>query len=386
MINHIDEYIDISNNRLIWNTSTDWNKGILGEDTEVVGTGAAAVICPKSTLVSNAYLTWHLNETEGSIVVDKSINERNGTIVTVEGYNPIQFIAGKLNGALSWPGEYEALDYITGGDIAAFEWNQPFSIECWQNHTAGYDVTLAGNYNATDVKGWWCGIQEDYLTFRLIGDGSNYLQVYTDSKVTTGIWQHLVITYDGSGVAAGVKFYLDGVLLTNSIYYDGLVETSIIPTTNDFKLGAIIDTAWGFIGQIDEFNIYTSVLSQENVDFRYNLGDGTETPIFSIGKYKTIAHYETNIFDSCIAGQQWDSFNLVRSTPVDTTVVVKCRTSDDSNVMGSFGSALVPGASISLSGQFIQFSIDFTGTKIARASIDYITARYTTPTLVDVAP
>ena len=375
--------------RLIWDTDTDWNKGTLGTDVEVVGSGAAAAIAPKTTLWpgTEVYLTWHLNETEGTTAADSSYYNRPGTLMTVSEFlNPSLWVAGKLNNALSNPGEYEAVNYIDGGDIAAFEWNIPFSVECWFNHTPGYDVSLAGNFSEVDGKGWQVFIQEDALRFDLNGGGGNYLQVYGGTLVTTNTYQHLVITYDGSGLAAGVKFYLDGTLLTNSVYYDGLVETSIVPATNDFRVMANSRTGWGWIGQIDEFTLYTVVLSQANVDFRYNAGTGTQTPVFTQPIYPTTAHYETNIADSKIAGQYWGGFNFGDTVPAGTTVTIKVRVSDNIAVMGSYGSALTPGAIIGLNGQFIQFSVDFTGTDTVRSMVDYVSSLFIAPDVVDVAP
>jgi len=376
-------------NRLLWDTDVDWNKGTLGTDVEVVNSGSSAQIAPKTTLWpgTEVYLTWHLNETEGTIAADSAYYNRPGTLMTVSEFlNPSLWVAGKLNNAISNPGEYEAVNYIDGGDIAAFEWDDTFSVECWFNHTPGYDVSLASNFSEVDGKGWSAFIQEDTLRLDLNGGGGNYLQVYGGTLVTTNTWQHLVITYDGSGLAAGVKFYLDGTLLVNSVYYDGLVETSIVPATNNFRVMANSRTGWGWIGQIDEFILYTTVLSQANVDFRYNAGDGTQTPVFTQPIYPTTAHYETNPADSKIAGQLWGAFNFTRTTPAGTTVVVKVRVADDANAMGSYGSSLAAGADISLSGQFIQFSVDFTGTATERALVDYISALYVAIPVHSVLP
>jgi hypothetical protein len=379
----------IKQKRLIWDTDTDWNKGTLGTDVEVVGSGAAAEITPKTTIWpgTEVYLTWHLNETEGTVAADSAYYNRPGTLMTVSEFlNPSLWVAGKLNNAISNPGEYEAVNYIDGGDIAAFEWNEPFSVEFWVNHTAGYDVSLAGNYDSADDKGWQVYIQEDFLRFDLHGGPGLFLQVYPTTKVTTSIYQHVVITYDGSGLAAGVKFYLDGLLLENSVYADGLTESSIIPASNDFRVMANMRTGWGWIGQLDEFIIYTVVLTQANVDFRYNAGDGTQTPVFTQPIYPTTAHYETNIADSKIAGQYWGAFNFGGTVPGGTTVTIKVRVSDNIAVMGSYGAALTPGAIIGLNGQFIQFSVDFTGTDTVRSMVDYISSLFVAPDVVDVAP
>lgn len=389
----ISSPIDINNIELIyfllkWDTDTDWNKGDLGADVAIVGTGASAKIAPKGVVWpgSEVYVNWRFNETSGTSAADSSYYNRPGTLVTGEGALPAIWVAGKLNNAISNPGEFESTDYVEGGDISEFDWDDTFSIECWFNQTAGYDVSMAGNYNSTETKGWWLGIQEGYLRFNLIGDVSNYIQVYSDIQVTPGIYQHLVVTYDGSGNAAGVKFYLDGVLLGTTITYDLLAETSIVPTTNNFRVGAIADTAWGWIGQIDEFNLYAVVLSQANVDFRYNAGTGTETPVFTQEIYPTTAHYETNIADSKIVNLLWGKFNYTRTVPSGTTVVVKCRVSDDSNAMGSYGATLIPGEDIALRGQFIQFSVDFTGTDLIRSLVDFISCEYTAPLIQVVLP
>lgn len=374
-------------NRLLWDTDVDWNKGTLGTDVEVVNSGASAQIAPKTTIRSgpDIYLTWRFNETEGTIAADSSQYNRPGTLVTFEGYNPAQWVAGKLNNAISQPGEYESNDSVEGGDIAGFEWNEPFSIECWFNQSPGYDVIITGNYNSTEVKGWHLGIQEGYLRMSLVGGSENFIQTFSTSIVTTNTYQHLVVTYDGTGLAAGIKFYLDGLLLTNSVYSDTLAEVSIVPTANIFHVGAI-PTIGGWTGQLDEFNLYTVILSQANVDFRYNAGAGTETPVFTQPIYPTTAHYETNPADSKIAGQLWGAFNFMRTTPAGTTVVVKVRVADDANAMGSYGSSLVAGADIGLAGQFIQFSVDFTGTITERVLVDYISALYVAIPVHSVLP
>jgi hypothetical protein len=373
-------------NQLSWNTDVDWNKGTLGADTEVVGVGSTAKLAPKTTLISGTeiYLNWRLNETSGTTASDSSQYNRPGTLVTVEGYNPSQWVSGKLNNCWCSPGEYESANYIDGGDIAAFEWDDPFSIEFWLD-SVGYDIAIAGNYNSTEVKGWWVGMQEGYIRFNLVGNSENFLQVYSNGNIPPG-FHHVLITYNGNGLASGVKFYLDGVLAENSIYLDALNETSIVPTTNKFKIGALSDVTWGFIGKLDEFNLYATVLSQENVDFRYNSGDGTETPLFTQPTYPVIAHYETNIVDSKIVGQLWNEFNIVRTTPSGTAIEIKVRVSDDANNMGSYGVALDPADDIALTGQFIQFSIDFTGTIDERALIDYITVLYIAPIVHVVSP
>jgi len=379
--------LPLQKSKAFWDTAADWAKGTLGSNLEIFGTGSVAVLRPNSTTVQgpNIYLNWKFNETTGTTAADSSQYNRPGTLVTFEGYNPSQWVAGKLNNALSNPGEYESNDYVEGGDIAGFEWDTPFSVECWFNQSPGYDSVLAGNFNLTEVKGWHLGVQEGYLRMALVGGSENVIQTYSTTQVTPSTYQHLVVTYDGTGLAAGIKFYLDGLLLTNSAYSDTLAETSIVPATNNFHAMAIPEIG-GWIGQIDEFNLYTKVLSQTEVDTRYNAGSGTEVPLETAEWYKTTAHYETNVFDSGTNSQLYDALGLDYVLPGGTTVVVKARTSNDLDNMGSYGSNLTIGSPLSLTGQFIQFSIDFTGTIAARAVIDSLSLYYTAPAIIPIVP
>lgn len=54
--------------------------------------------------------------------------------------------------------------------------------------------------------------------------------------IGVGVWNHLAITYDGSELAAGVKFYRNGILLGNSIITNSLSGTII--TNETVKIGS----------------------------------------------------------------------------------------------------------------------------------------------------
>ena len=380
-------FFDERPKRVVWSTDADWNKGTLGNDTEVSGTGASAVIRPNSYDVpaSFIYLTWNFNELVGPTVVDSSQYGRDGTLVTAEGNQPAQFLLGKLVNAYYTPGEFEGGDYIDGGAVAGFEWSQPFSIDCWIKPSPGYGtLTIASKYDTVNNTGWMFQWQDDYLRLDLSGDAVNRFQTYADTPLYgDGNFHHAVVTYNGSGLAAGVKFYIDGTLVGNSTYYDGLVSTTILNSEN-FRVAAMPIAGW--IGGIDAFNIYTKALSQGEVDTRYNAGTGTESPLALTPWFKTTAHYETNKFDSNASSLVWGTLGAIKELPTGTTAVIKVRASNDSDTMGSYGSALTIGSSLGVTGQYIQFSVDFTGTVTERAALEYVSALYTASSVQDVTP
>jgi hypothetical protein len=67
---------------------------------------------------------------------------------------------------------------------------------------------------------------------------SNGLHVETNHRVMArGRWNHVLVTYDGSGRAAGVKLYVDGELQEACVMRDALTDT--VRTTAPFQLGSI---------------------------------------------------------------------------------------------------------------------------------------------------
>jgi hypothetical protein len=154
--------------RLAWDTDVEWERGTYGADIEVYGTGIASVIRPSTEDIPSdyIYLTWNFNESSGTSVADSSQYDRSGELITPEPYLPAQWVTGKINNAISNPGESEAADYADGGSIAGFEWSQPFSIDCWIKPSAGYDfLGLTGKYSVTESKGWLVFLQNNYPCF-----------------------------------------------------------------------------------------------------------------------------------------------------------------------------------------------------------------------------
>lgn len=109
------------------------------------------------------------------------------------------------------------------------------------------------------------------------------------------------------------------------------------------------------------------------------------TVSFSQGYY-TSAHYETNIFDSGVINQPWGYFDSSILLPSGTSVVVRARASNVLTSMGAYGSPLTAGMSTGISGQFVQFSIDFAGTIAVTAAVDYISVLYNYLNYATVTP
>jgi len=222
------------------------------------------------------YAWWHLNESSGAIASDSSGNGRNGTLINMEDED---WGAGKLNNCLQFGGVNE---YIDCGDIASFERNESFSVEFWINFTTTSALIVLGRLELNN-RGWGIWIGSGFLYFDLKNSPDNRLTMQTNTAWNDGVEHHVVITYDGSSTANGVKFHVDSVLQATIIGSNNLTDTTI--TAVNFRIAAKDDGNY-LIGKLDEIVIYTEILSQDMINFRYNSGVGTEEIIgaYSIDK------------------------------------------------------------------------------------------------------
>jgi hypothetical protein len=166
--------------------------------------------------------------------------------------------------------------------IANFERTEPFSVETWlfypNDRTTQGGIACRLDATIPEYRGWlfYIGLRS-MLGFALINDdkGSNFLHVRTAINMFTfGTWNHLVVTYNGTSLASGVKFYVNNVVKPHSIVRDTLTGTTLnnAPFTSGYSLVTSYIKA-----RLDELTIYNRTLSAAEVSQRYNAGAGTET-------------------------------------------------------------------------------------------------------------
>jgi len=98
------------------------------------------------------------------------------------------------------------------------EWRQPFSAGTWlmpRLETSASSSPAVGAILARvdpARRGWELIFDHGKLAFRLVHQWPDHAIVVETEKVvlTRGRWNHLLVAYDGSGLAAGVRIYVDG--------------------------------------------------------------------------------------------------------------------------------------------------------------------------------
>jgi hypothetical protein len=181
-----------------------------------------------------------------------------------------------------------------------FDRTNPFSGAFWMKTTetvVGVIIGKNGDPGGHTQKGWCIFNASPGLYFQLNGGtspGANELQVNDQGthSLNNGVYRFVVVTYDGSSTAAGVKIYIDGSLSGTGADFNNL-SASILNAKN-----AVIGAADGgsnpFTGSLDEVGIWSKVLSAQEVTDLYNGGagqtmcNGTGGPLCSTPRHHII--------------------------------------------------------------------------------------------------
>jgi hypothetical protein len=128
-----------------------------------------------------------------------------------------------------------ALEVPEAGD---FEKDQAFTAAAWvkviRRGQTGAVVARMDNGNA--FRGWDLWLEGDRPGTHIISKWpDDALKVVSKSPLKPNTWQHVCVSYDGSGKAAGVRVYIDGVLQPLEVQADKLASS--IRTQVPLKVG-----------------------------------------------------------------------------------------------------------------------------------------------------
>jgi hypothetical protein len=203
---------------------------------------------------SGAILHFPLNEGKGNQVADAVLPARKGTMTGKAIWGEEKF--GK---AL----EFNGMVHADLGPLASFDSGDPFSISAWVYPTTtetGAILTRMDDGNA--YRGWDLVLEAGKVGSHLIhhwpDDG---LKVLTKQPITLKGWHHVLMTYDGSRKAAGIKIHVDGQVQAVDVINDKLHGT--IQTDKSLHVGKR-DQSLNFKGKISDVQCFGGALDAED--------------------------------------------------------------------------------------------------------------------------
>ena len=178
-----------------------------------------------------------------------------------------------------WPG-----GSTVDATYALFKEDNAFSVSLWLKSTTSTSVVAipwgrynGGTTNAPGVNASFSPTGVNYFFFRNAAGGIMQNNTGT-TALWNGDWHHVVWTYDGSGNASGLKFYMDDALVAWTTTGSNLGTASSIQVSSAFILGnreteTSRANSYNYEGKMDEVSLWDVELSLAEVQEIYNSGD-----------------------------------------------------------------------------------------------------------------
>jgi hypothetical protein len=200
------------------------------------------------------------------------LNERNSNEVvaiigerkTIPLSGEVEFQDGKLGPAVVLK-KGQTLDL---GDVGDFERTNAFSYGGWVrvSQASGTSGVFARMDVAADYRGWDLMQDGKKFSVHIVNKWpDNAIKVSTKTEVIKEkTFQHVFVTYDGSGKAKGVKIFINGVDARLDTDKDALTDS--IRTDTSFRIGQRSKGQEFERGRVQDVRIYDRKLSAKEVD------------------------------------------------------------------------------------------------------------------------
>jgi len=168
--------------------------------------------------------------------------------------SPGEYIAGPIGQAV----KLESGSFVNAGDVGNFGYFDKFSIAAWIN-AAGPNGTIISRMTPVEEgDGYYVHLQNGRLQVNLVKRWlDDAIRVESHEPIPLNRWCHIAIVYDGSRVAAGIKVYIDGRLVSMDVKLDRLNQT-FAAKTEPLRIGTGHSS---FSGSIDDVRLYSRDLS-----------------------------------------------------------------------------------------------------------------------------
>jgi len=197
---------------------------------------------------------WGLDENSGNIAND-TLGNHNGSLIN---YTSNSWTSGPIDGALGFDGSD---DYVSMGDVSAYENLEQITISAWINLTQN-----VSDRHFVFGKEFVFKIDMEYqkVRFLLGSDWDNWSGDRQTSQTTLSLnqWYHVAATYDGQYK----RIYINGEN-TDTMYAP--ISGDIGSSSHDVTIGSHYSSTDGYVkffkGYIDDVAIFNEALSQEDI-------------------------------------------------------------------------------------------------------------------------
>lgn len=203
------------------------------------------------------------SEVSFSPIVSQSFDDDAAKNLPVEIVDGVRSHAAKLSGDAG----------VSVGPADFHRW-QPFSVSLWLQTPDVKERAVVFHHSLgwTDAasRGYQLLIEDGKLSAAIVHYWpGNAMNVRTLAEVPAGQWQHVVVTYDGSSGAAGLRIFVNGKLAETEIVEDSLTKEITTGNTHHITIGERTRDRGFTDGLVDEFAVFDRQLTSAEVTRRF---------------------------------------------------------------------------------------------------------------------
>ncbi|MBX2821662.1 MAG: DUF1553 domain-containing protein [Rhodothermaceae bacterium] len=162
-------------------------------------------------------------------------------------------------------------DVVRLPEETGIERYEPFTISLWVNppQDTGY-IPIWGNpaNKNVDFRGYELFLDNGRPVIRLCHAlPHNYLEVGASEQIELDAWTHLVVSYDGSSRASGIRLYINGKPVTLDTQWDNLYKSI---RQRGIRIGGANERGGFSGGKVDAFAFYKRMLVPSEVQWLFD--------------------------------------------------------------------------------------------------------------------
>ncbi|MGQ0635686.1 MAG: DUF1553 domain-containing protein [Planctomycetaceae bacterium] len=169
------------------------------------------------------------------------------------------YVAGRLGAA----GDFDGTRYVNAGDVGHFGFYDRFSLAAWVQPRDPRNGTIVSRMlDEEQGMGYYLQLDQGRVQFNLVYRWlDDALRVESEREFPAGEWHHVLVTYDGSRAAGGVRMYVDGAPAALRVNLDMLNQSFVLP--EPLRVGGGNGAQGRFCGVIDDVRIYDRALDAD---------------------------------------------------------------------------------------------------------------------------
>ena len=185
-----------------------------------------------------------------------TLDTEDGEASTVDGRVPIE--EGVIGRAASFDGK----GFLEAGEVVHVDFEDEFTLSAWVKPERLDGAILSKARDVERGTGYGIYLENGKVQVNLVWAWvDRCIRIETEEAIPQGDWAHVLVTYDGSRLAKGLKIYLDGREAEHNVLHDLMTQHFAIK--EPFRIGA--GNGQRFYGLIDDVRAYSYPLSPDEV-------------------------------------------------------------------------------------------------------------------------